>query len=638
MSEKVFLIKNKEEIELDFEKQDLFDFKKKGSSNGGGEEKIIGGLNKKDRKISIGIVFAIFFFQEFARGIIVPSAPSYTNLIGGDGDASLLGLVISSFSFGRLVATIGLGLISSNSYYKKIFTISIIFCIIGSFWYSFAYLDHGSAKFGEISVVASRAILGFGAGTLSVGRSFITDVTEVAERTSLMSLSAAVQFLGYAVSPIVGSFLSFLPAFKIGTVEINYLTSPGWFLGFQNFLLLLIILYFFKNPLSPKTNQTKNNNNNNNNNCFENNSTNNLGSVTKGIEEQYLSGSGNSIIKPLNSFQDDFDNYENTGVAEITNGDENSIMEINNSGSIGGASTSLSEEKEKKENIYKIILKDKRALISLIIFILLNFFIRSVLGIYETLGTPLYDSLNSDSIVTDLSNENSISGSTLNSMSSDSSNGINVDSGSGYFFGGLGFVGIFFLLLISWASKKEIIHDYWIYNFGNVCVAIGCFISMSHHLTWTRYMLSYLFVYGIGFPISQTVIVSIFSKVLSNTIGNASQGFLISIITSAGSLGRVVGPLFCSLLYSDKNGDQLPIFSFAFAFSVFILIVSLFMIPTEIAKIKYINCSSDSIESKQKVPLLFDIENHDDHDNDDEEIYNQNNKNKNNYEKKFLIN
>ncbi|KAN0029714.1 hypothetical protein ACTA71_007850 [Dictyostelium dimigraforme] len=630
------LIKNEKEIELNFEKQDLFDFKKNGGldSSGSGiiEEKRIGGLNKKDRRISIGIVFAVFFFQEFARGIIVPSAPAYANLIGGAGDASLLGLVISSFSFGRLVATIGLGFISSNSYYKKIFSFSIVFCIIGSFWYSFAYLDHGSAKFGEISVVASRAVLGFGAGTLSVGRSFITDVTDLAERTSLISLSAAVQFLGYAVSPIVGSFLSFLPAFKIGTVKIDYLTSPGWFLGFQNFLLLLIILYFFKNPKPVEVVKKSNG--------FENsggnNSSNNLGSITKGMEEQYLSASSNSI-RPLNSFEDDNDG--NTGVADgnifggVDDDDvlssENTIMEMNNG---SGSASTLNEEKEKekeiKENIYKIILKDKRALFSLIIFILLNFFIRAVLGIYETLGTPLYDSLNSDSAVTDLSTDSITSSSGMSS----SSNGEQIDSGSGYFFGGLGFVGIFFLLLISWASKKEIIHDYWIYNFGNICVAVGCYISMVHHLTWTRYMLSYLFVYGIGFPISQTVIVSIFSKVLSNTIGNASQGLLISIITSAGSLGRVVGPLFCSALYSDKKGDQLPIFSFAFAFSAFILIVSLFMIPTEIAKIKYINCSPDSIETKQKVPLLFDI---DDDDEDDEES-NQKNKKVNN--EKFLIN
>ncbi|KAM9968819.1 hypothetical protein ACTFIW_000220 [Dictyostelium discoideum] len=614
-------------IELNFEKQDLFDFKKNGGVPGGGtiEEKKIGGLNKRDRKVSIGIVFAIFFFQEFARGIIIPSAPAYSNLIGGVGDASLLGLVISSFSFGRLVATIGLGFISSNSYYKKIFSISIIFCIIGSFWYSFAYLDHGSAKFGEISVVASRAVLGFGAGTLSVGRSFITDVTDVAERTALISLSAAVQFLGYAVSPIVGSFLSFLPAFKIGTVDIDYLTSPGWFLGFQNFLLLLVILYFFKNPQSTQPTTVRKNNSFENKGGANNNSTNNLVSMTRGSEEQYyLSGSSNSI-KAINNFEDDYSG--NTGVAEeITNGDENIIMEmnfgINNSGSICDASSTLNEEKEKekekKENIYKIILKDKRALVSLIIFVLLNFFIRAVLGIYETLGTPLYDSLNSNSAVTDLSSD---SFSSSGSGSSDS-NGMDIDSGSGYFFGGLGFVGIFFLLLISWASKKEIIHDYWIYNFGNVCVAIGCFISMAHHLTWTRYMLSYLFVYGIGFPISQTVIVSIFSKVLSNTIGNASQGLLISIITSAGSLGRVVGPLFCSALYSDKKGDQLPIFAFAFAFSIFILIVSIFMIPTEIAKIKYINCSSDSIKTKQKVPLLFDVDDNDNNDGDEKFLIN----------------
>ncbi|KAM9979788.1 hypothetical protein ACTFIZ_006034 [Dictyostelium cf. discoideum] len=629
-------------IELNFEKQDLFDFKRNGDVPGdvpGGsniiEEKMIGGLNKRDRKVSIGIVFAIFFFQEFARGIIVPSAPAYSNLISGVGDASLLGYVISSFSFGRLVATIGLGFISSNSYYKKIFSVSILFCIVGSFWYPFAYLDHGSAKFGEISVVASRAVLGFGAGTLSVGRSFITDVTELAERTSLISLAAAVQFLGYAVSPIVGSFLSFLPAFKIGTVDIDYLTSPGWFLGFQNFLLLLVILYFFKNPktIEPTTTTIKKNNSFENKGGANNNSSNNLGSMTRGVleEKNHLSGSSNSI-KAINNFEDDYyDNSGNTGVAEqITNGDENTIMEmnigINNSGSICGASSTLNEErerekekeKEKKENIYKIILKDKRALFSLIIFILLNFFIRAVLGIYETLGTPLYDSLNSDSIVTDLSSD---SFSSSGSGSSDS-NGMNIDSGSGYFFGGLGFVGIFFLLLISWASKKEIIHDYWIYNFGNVCVAIGCFISMAHHLTWTRYMLSYLFVYGIGFPISQTVIVSIFSKVLSNTIGNASQGLLISIITSAGSLGRVVGPLFVSALYSNKKGDELPIFAFAFSFSIFILIVSIFMIPTEIAKIKYINCSSDSIKTKQKVPLLFDIDDKDNNDDDEKFLIN----------------
>ncbi|KAM9992031.1 hypothetical protein ACTFIZ_012676 [Dictyostelium cf. discoideum] len=522
-NENILVINSNDNIELEFESDLLlFDNNKK--------EMLI----KKEKKIkmlNISIVFAILFFGEVARGIIIPTINYYSILVGGS--ATTLGMVISAFSAGRFLATIVLGYFSKFDTYKNIFNISMVLCMIGSLWYSLSYIDQGNQFIGQLSLVISRFVLGFGAGTLSTSRSFLADITIPSERTTWIALSSALQFLGFAVSPIIGSLLSYIPPFSIvGVIKIDSITLPGWFLTFQNFILLLMIIFYFQNP-------TLNQLASNNNNMINSSSDLNLN------KKNNKSGSNNNS----DNEQDDFDNFEIESSSLKSSGDVGSTTQL-----------LLPQQQQQQQSIYRILYNNKRIFINLIIFIILNFFIRAILGIYETLGSTFYSKLDT---------------------------GINSSTNSGYFFGSMGFLGIVLLLIISWLCKKELLHDYWILCFGNLIITIGCFATMVHQLSWIRFVIGYICIWGIGFTLAQTVVVSMFSKILSNTIGNASQGTLIGIITASGSLGRVIGPLFSGLLYNEN--DLLPLFSFSFALSLILLFSSILMIPKDILKIKYLN-------------------------------------------------
>ncbi|KAK5581578.1 hypothetical protein RB653_001615 [Dictyostelium firmibasis] len=533
--ENILVINSNDNIELEFESDLLlYDNNKKEI------------LIKKENRIkivNISIVFAILFFGEVARGIIIPTINYYSILVGGG--ATTLGLVISAFSAGRFLATIVLGYFSKFDTYKNIFNVSMVLCIIGSLWYSFSYIDQGNDMIGQSSLVISRFILGFGAGTLSTARSFLADITIPSERTTWIALSSALQFLGFAVSPIIGSLLSYIPPFFIGEIKIDPITSPGWFLTIQNFILFLIIIVYFQNPT---LNQLA---------CNNKNIVNSSSDLNKN-KNNNKSGSNNNS----DNEQDDFD-------YEINNNNNNNhnheCDQCNINDEFEGSSLKSSDSatlliQPQQQSIYRILYNNKRIFINLIIFIILNFFIRAILGIYETLGSTLYSKLDTS---------------------------VDSSTNSGYFFGGMGFLGILLLLVISWLCKKEMLHDYWILCFGNLIITVGCFATMVHQLTWSRFVIGYICIWGIGFTLAQTVVVSMFSKVLSNTIGNASQGTLIGIITASGSLGRVIGPLFSGLLYDENN--LLPLFSFAFALSLILLFSSILMIPKDILKIKYLN-------------------------------------------------
>ncbi|KAN0040509.1 hypothetical protein ACTA71_008846 [Dictyostelium dimigraforme] len=553
-NENILVINSNDNIELEFESDLLlYDNNKK--------EMLI----KKEKQIkivNISIVFAILFFGEVARGIIIPTINYYSILVGGT--ATTIGLVISAFSAGRFLATIVLGYFSKFDTYKSIFNISMVLCIFGSLWYSFSYIDQGNDFIGQSSLVISRFVLGFGAGTLSTARSFLADITIPSERTTWIALSSALQFLGFAVSPIIGSLLSYIPPFFIGEIKVDSITSPGWFLTFQNFILLLIIIFYFKNPT---LNQLA---------CNNNNIVNSSSDLNKN-KKNNKSGSNNNS----DNEQDDYDfeisnlnnnNYNNNNInnnngncEECINDEiEGSSLKSSDSAPLLGQPSNNSQQQQQQQqqqqSIYRILYNNKRIFINLIIFIILNFFIRAILGIYETLGSTLYSKMDTS---------------------------VNSSTNSGYFFGGMGFLGIILLLVISWLCKKEWLHDYWILCFGNLIITIGCFATMVHQLTWNRFVIGYICIWGIGFTLAQTVVVSMFSKVLSNTIGNASQGTLIGIITASGSLGRVIGPLFSGLLYNEN--DLLPLFSFAFTLSIILLFSSILMIPKDILKIKYLN-------------------------------------------------
>lgn len=175
-------------------------------------------------------------------------------------------------------------------------------------------------------------------------------------------------------------------------------------------------------------------------------------------------------------------------------------------------------------------------------FLAINFLIRAVLGTVETLGAPVYDSW-------------------LLAVSQTGS--------SGYFFGLLGVVGMAFLVLLLFLGDK--MRDLHVLLGGLLAAVVGnaILIGVSSDMTLLRLSCGMGLLWSISYPIAQTVIASMFSRIP----GSNTQGVKMSWIGSAGSLGRVVGPIVAAAIYSSAG--QIPTFAFAAVTSFVTLIVPL---------------------------------------------------------------
>ncbi|KAN0011999.1 hypothetical protein ACTFIU_000218 [Dictyostelium citrinum] len=457
---------------------------------------------------NICIVFLVLFLSESARGVVLPSTPFYVNNVGGG--PIFLGIVVSSFSVGRFISTILLGYLSSKLKYRKVFIGSVAICIVGSILYCFAYLDNGVT--GRVVLVISRFLLGFGAGTLSAVRAYIAEISTPKERTTYIARASAVQFFGFAITPIIGSTLQFLPPFFIiPPVSVNTLTSPGWFLTIFNSVLLLILIFKFSNPI--KSNLP--------------------------ISEIQIEKSSSDIKLII-------EKDKNETTIDCSSSDS-SISSSDTSNLIKTRKTSIGND---QKSLIKILIEDRNTLKNLIVFIILNFLVRGILGIFETLGTPIYLLLLND-----------------------------YDDGSaGYYFGGMGIVGILILLGISYISKRELINELWILITGCIIIVIGCAICITSDLGWAKFTIGSLLIWGFGYPLAQTIIVSMFSKTLSSSVGKASQGTLMGVIGMAGSLGRIVGPLISGMMFTDTLNCY-NVFLFSTCLALIVLLISMLLIP-----------------------------------------------------------
>ncbi|KAK5582673.1 hypothetical protein RB653_004258 [Dictyostelium firmibasis] len=468
---------------------------------------------------NICIVFLVLFLSESARGLVLPTTPSYVETVGGD--SSFLGIVVSSFSLGRFISTILLGYLSSKLKYRKVFIGSVAICIVGSILYCFAYLNNGAA--GKIILIISRLLLGFGAGTLSAVRAYIAEISTPKERTTYIAWASAVQFFGFAITPIIGSALQLLPMFYIiPPISVNTLTSPGWFLTIFNSVLILILIFQFSNPKKPETLTISN-------------------SYSNIIEKDQLKQQEQQ--KDIET-SDSISTTDSCISTDTSNSSANSTSEIIKKSSVNG---------NDQQSLIKILINDKSTLKNLIIFIVLNFFVRGILGIFETLGTPIYLLLIDDKD----------------------------DGTAGYYFGGMGIVGILILLGISYVSKRELINDFWILLAGNVIIVIGCAICVTSDLGWVRFTIGSLLIWGFGYPLAQTIIVSMFSKTLSSSVGKASQGTLMGVIGMAGSLGRIIGPLISGMMFTDTV-DCFYVFFFSTCLAIVTLVISFLILPSNI--------------------------------------------------------
>jgi len=184
------------------------------------------------------IVLLALFVAESSRGLVAPSLYLHVEDLGGNKKA--LGMIVATFSVGRLFGSVFLGWWYNKRGGKEVLIFSLALSAVAHIIYSFAGLT------GWWILLISRTAVGFGTGILSVVRAIIAAATTTEQRTRFMAFSSAVQFIGFAVVPGVGAALTYID-FNIGPLEIDQFTSAGFLLAIVNLIMMVVIIIWLPN-------------------------------------------------------------------------------------------------------------------------------------------------------------------------------------------------------------------------------------------------------------------------------------------------------------------------------------------------------------------------------------------------------
>ena len=84
---------------------------------------------------------------------------------------------------------------------------------------------------------------------LGVTRAFVADVTAQCQRTTYMAWNTAVQYAGFAVTPLLGAAFNALfsnePVYLLGILPVSMFTAPAYFMTLVS--TLVILLTYFQN-------------------------------------------------------------------------------------------------------------------------------------------------------------------------------------------------------------------------------------------------------------------------------------------------------------------------------------------------------------------------------------------------------
>ncbi|KAJ3320755.1 hypothetical protein HDV06_005048 [Boothiomyces sp. JEL0866] len=152
-----------------------------------------------------------------------------------------------------------------------------------------------------------------------------------------------------------------------------------------------------------------------------------------------------------------------------------------------------------------------------ILYLILNFSLRGVLGVAETYGGTEFQSY----------------------FPSDPNR---VDRSSEFFFY-LGLGGIFIYFVIPKLAK--LLSDFYTLVFGILSLAIGSFLLLPYFSGKNFYVFvnAMVLIWSMGSPITQTLTISTYSQMM----GCKPQGAAMGWLTTAGSLGRILFPIVCGV-------------------------------------------------------------------------------------------
>lgn len=179
----------------------------------------------KKSSTALILIFLTVFIDLLGFGLLIPILPAF-GLKVLNIDETLIGIVISAYSFIQFIFNPIFGRISDKRGRKPV----IIFCLLLN---AIGYLLFSITDSFTL-LLLSRIVAGIGGSSISVAQAYIADVTTAENRSKGMGIIGSAFGLGFVFGPLLGGILS-----EFGYAVVGYVSAGFSFLAFAltSFLL-----------------------------------------------------------------------------------------------------------------------------------------------------------------------------------------------------------------------------------------------------------------------------------------------------------------------------------------------------------------------------------------------------------------
>jgi MFS family permease len=191
------------------------------------------------KKPSLLVIFLTVFIDLIGFGIVLPLLPRYSEKFGAEGFT--IGLIIASFSVMQFFFAPAWGKLSDRIGRRPVLLISTAGAAISYAMFALSAAPGLSPGMALTILLASRVFAGICGANISVASAYIADVTPPEQRSRGMGMIGMAFGLGFIVGPVIGA----LSASHLG------LAGPGWVacgICTANFLLAAAILVESRQP------------------------------------------------------------------------------------------------------------------------------------------------------------------------------------------------------------------------------------------------------------------------------------------------------------------------------------------------------------------------------------------------------
>jgi len=191
------------------------------------------------KKPSLLVIFLTVFIDLIGFGIVLPLLPRYSEKFGAEG--LMIGLIIASFSVMQFFFAPMWGRLSDRIGRRPVILISTAGSSLSYALFALAAAPALSAGTALTLLLGSRIFAGICGANISVASAYIADVTPPEKRSRGMGMIGMAFGLGFILGPVIGA----LSASHFG------LAGPGWVASAictANFLLAIAILVESRKP------------------------------------------------------------------------------------------------------------------------------------------------------------------------------------------------------------------------------------------------------------------------------------------------------------------------------------------------------------------------------------------------------